>query len=116
MKTIFSIIFGIVALPAFGGSVLNSLKQPMTQVQLYSGAEEVEKLLKEAKGDNIILPASIKVTQADIEACKNKCKSSKGIFAQGIDCEEGCTPQSIEKAILMAAKKEWERLKKIRIE
>ncbi len=116
MKVIFSIIFGIITIPAFGGSVLDSLKEPMTQVQVYSGTEEIEKLLKEAKGDNIVLPASIKVTQADIKACENKCKSSTGIFAQGVDCKEGCTSQSIEKAILMAAKKEWDRLKKIRIE
>ncbi|MBN9343561.1 MAG: hypothetical protein BGO76_05070 [Caedibacter sp. 38-128] len=116
MKFIFSICLLSFGIPAFGGSPLDSLKEPLTHVQVYSATQEIEKIIKETKGDHVALPTSLKITEADVIACKNKCASSKGIFAQGIDCQQGCTPQAIEKAILTAAQKEWMRQKTVRVE
>lgn len=116
MKFLIGIWVIIGSMPVLAGSVLDSLKEPLTQVDLYSATKEIEKTLKAVKGDNIVLPTSVKVTEEDIDACQKKCRNSKGIFAQGIDCKEGCTPKAIETAILMAAQKEWDRLKKVRVE
>lgn len=116
MKIILSILLLLYGIPAFGGSPLDSLKEPLMNVQVYSATQEIEKTIKETKGDHIVLPSSLKITELDIIACKKKCASSTGIFAQGIDCKEGCTPQAIEKAILTAAEKEWTRQKTVRVE
>jgi len=116
MKFIFSICSLSFVMPVFGGSPLDSLKEPLTHVQVYSATQEIEKILKETKGDHVALPTTLKITEADIAACKKKCGSSTGIFAQGIDCKQGCTSQAIEEAILIAAQKEWNRQKTVRVE
>lgn len=116
MKFIFSLSVLLIGMPAFGGSPLDSLKEPLTHVQVYSATQGIEKILKEAKGDHVVLPTSLEISDQDVQACKKKCRSSKGIFAQGFDCQQGCTPQAIEKAILTAADKEWKRQKTVRVE
>ncbi|MBN9413212.1 MAG: hypothetical protein J0H12_04735 [Candidatus Paracaedimonas acanthamoebae] len=116
MKFIFSLCLLSFGIPAFAGSPLDSLKEPFMHLKIYSATQEIEKLIETTKGDHIVLPTSLKITKADEEACKKKCSSSSGIFASGIDCQQGCKPQAIEQAILRAADKEWQRRKTIRVE
>lgn len=115
MKFVLSLTILLIGMPVFGGSPLDSLKEPLTHVQVYSATQEIEKILQEAKGDHVVLPTTLKISDQDILACKKKCNSSKGIFAQGVDCEQGCTSEAIERAILTAADKEWKRQKTIRV-
>jgi hypothetical protein len=43
MKFIFSICSLLFLMPAFGGSPLDSLKEPLTHVQVYSATHEIER-------------------------------------------------------------------------